>query len=51
MTLFSQGSSGMAEQGILELRPSAEVKEEDVTIAEHAAVSRLRSIQDCLGYW
>jgi hypothetical protein len=38
-------------QGKSELRPSAEAKEEDVLVAEHAAISRLRPIQDGLDYW
>jgi hypothetical protein len=41
----------MAAQGKFELRASAEAKEEDVLIAEHAAVSRLRPIQERLDYW
>jgi hypothetical protein len=51
MTLFSRELSGMATQGTFELRSSAEAKEGDVLAAEHAAVSRLRPIQDGLGYW
>jgi hypothetical protein len=51
MTLFSEGLSGMVAQGTFELRPSAEAKEENVTIAEHAAVSRLCPIEDGLDYW
>jgi hypothetical protein len=51
MTLFAQGLSGIAAQGAFELRPSAEAKEEDVLTSEHAAVSRLRPIQDGLDYW
>jgi hypothetical protein len=49
MTLFSRRLSGIA--GTFELRPSAEAKEEDVLVAEHAAISRLRQIQDGLDYW
>jgi hypothetical protein len=38
-------------QGLFELRPSAEAKEEDMVIAEGAAVSRLRRIKDGPGCW
>jgi hypothetical protein len=41
----------MAAQGTFELRASAEAKEQDVTIGEHATVTRLRPVQDGLGYW
>jgi hypothetical protein len=41
----------MAAQGIFERRLSADAMEEDVLIAENAAVSRLRPIQDGLDYW
>jgi hypothetical protein len=41
----------MAAQGAFELRPSAEAEEEDVLVAEHAAISRLRPIQDGFDYW
>jgi hypothetical protein len=51
MTLFSRGLSGLVAQGIFELRPSAEAKEEDIMVAEHAATSRSRLIQDGLDYW
>jgi hypothetical protein len=34
-----------------ESRPSADGKQEDVEISEHAAISRLRPIQDGLDYW
>jgi hypothetical protein len=51
MTLFSRGLSGMASQGTFELRASAESKDEDVPVAERAASSRLRPIQDGLDYW
>jgi hypothetical protein len=46
--LADQGTFG---QGTFELRPSAEAKEGDVLVAEQAAVSRLRPIQDGLDYW
>jgi hypothetical protein len=50
MTLFSRGLSGIASQGTFELRPSSEAKDEDVLVAEHAAITRLRPIQDGLDY-
>jgi hypothetical protein len=49
-SLFSQGLSGMVECAF-ELKPSAEVKEEDVEISEADAISRLRPIQDGLDDW
>jgi hypothetical protein len=51
MTLFSEGLSKMAAQVTFELRPSAEARDKDVLAAEHAAISRLRRIQDRLGCW
>jgi hypothetical protein len=39
----------MASQGTF--RPSAEAEEKDVLVAEQAAISRLRPIQDGLDYW
>jgi hypothetical protein len=50
MMFFSQGLSAMAAQGTFELRSSAEAKEDDVETVEHAAVSRLRPIQNGLDY-
>jgi hypothetical protein len=41
MNLFCRGLSGMAATGTFELPASAKAKEEDVLIAERAAVSRL----------
>jgi hypothetical protein len=41
----------MAYEDSFEPRPAAEAKQEDVEIAEHAAVYRLRPIQDVLDYW
>jgi hypothetical protein len=35
----------------LVLHPSAEACDKDVLVAEHAAVSRLRAIQDDLDSW
>jgi hypothetical protein len=51
MTIFSRVLPRMVAQCTFELRPSAEWKEEDVLVAEHAAVSRLRPIQGSLDYW
>jgi hypothetical protein len=51
MTFFSQGISAMASQGTFELRPSAEAPEKAVPVAEHAAISQLRPIQDGPDCW
>jgi hypothetical protein len=45
MAPFSRGLSGRAAQGTFKLRASTEVREEDILITEHTAVSRLRPIQ------
>jgi hypothetical protein len=50
MMLFSRGMSWMA-HGTFELRPSAEAPDKAVLVAEHAAVSRLRPIQDGPDCW
>jgi hypothetical protein len=41
----------MAPKGTFELRPCAEAKDEEVLVAEHAEISRLRPIQDGLDCW
>jgi hypothetical protein len=50
MTLFSEGLAKM-DAHFLVLHPSAEAHDKDVLVAEHAAASRLRPIQNGLDCW
>jgi hypothetical protein len=50
MTLFSGALSSM-NLADFQPPPSAEAKQDDIEIADEAAISRLRPIQDGLDYW